>query len=296
MGSSEGILITALILICVIQIILLTWFVARYNDSNKLTNSQKKRIDELLTVHKADQIRIQELESEKQKLFGVISHEVRGPFNRIFALVQLIQLSSGNLQKEQKEYLRKIHIMIADGLGLLRNLTDSQKLEGNEIELNPDRYNLSTLLGVLTRQYKVLAEKKNIFLHIDIVPNLVVFADRYYSNRIFENLLANAVKFSSENQNIFIKAKDDGEWVTVELRDEGPEISEEDQKRLYKKFQTLSAKPTSGETATGIGLSVAKSLADRVGAQLACVSIPGQGTTFIVRIRKEKLSENPSIS
>jgi two-component system sensor histidine kinase/response regulator len=206
--------------------------------------------------------------------------------------VQLIQLSSGNLQKEQREYLRKIHIMIADGLGLIRNLSDSQKLEGKGIELNSDRYNLSSLLGVLTRHYKVLAEKKNIFLHIDIGPNLMVFADRYYSNRIFDNLLSNAIKFSSENQNVFIKAEDDEDWVKVELRDEGPGINEEDQKRLYKKFQTLSAKPTSGETATGIGLFVAKSLADRVGAQLACVSIPGQGTTFSVRIRKNKLSEN----
>lgn len=233
--------------------------------------------------------RIQELEWEKQQLYGVVSHDIRGPLNRIFALIQLTQLSSGNLNQEQQEYLAKIHIMVADGLGMIRNLADCQKLESQLIELNPDTFNLSSVLAVLARNYKVLAEKKNIQLLEDIPPGLAVFSDRYYSTRIFDNLLANAIKFSVEHKRVFLRAKDEGAWVRVDIEDEGPGLSDADQNRLYKKFQTLSAKPTAGETATGIGLFVAKELADKTGAELfykRCAG--GGGTIFTVRIKKVK--------
>lgn len=279
MNSPQIILITVLLLFSVATLAMLGWFVVRNKSQSRIVASLQKRIDEL--------------EREKQQLFGVVTHDVRGPFNRIFALIQLIQISSGNLQKDQREYLGKIHIMIADGLGLIRNLADSQKLEGKGVDLNFDRFNLSTVLSVLARNYKILAEKKNIHLQEDITPALTVFSDRYYSNRIFDNLLSNAVKFSQSGSSVFITANDEGPWVRVAVRDEGPGISEIDQSKLYRKFQTLSAKPTAGETSSGIGLSVVKALADVTGAELSCVSHVGEGTTFTVRIRKEKT--NPEI-
>ncbi len=288
MESPQDILITTLIVFSIALIVVLVGFIVRDRSQRRLVKSLEDRIDELVQLQQSDQHLIDELERQRQQLFGVVTHDIRGPFNRIFALIQLIQISSGNLQKDQKEYLAKIHIMIADGLGMIRNLADCQKLEGKGIDLHFDTFNLSTVLSVLARNYKVLAEKKNIVLHDDIAPSLMVFSDRYYSNRIFDNLLSNAIKFSGEGKNVFIKAKDDGAWVRVEVSDEGPGISEEDQKKLYKKFQTLSARPTAGETSNGIGLSVAKALADKTGTQLVCVSKAGEGTTFAVRIRKEK--------
>jgi signal transduction histidine kinase len=290
MESPQDILITVLVVFSIALIAALVGFMVGNRSQRRLTKSLEARIDELVWLQKSDQNLIDELERQRQQLFGVVTHDVRGPFNRIFALIQLIQISSNNLQKEQKEYLGKIHIMIADGLGMIRNLADSQKLEGKGIDLHFDTFNLSTVLSVLARNYKVLAEKKNIVLQDDIRPSLMVFSDRHYSNRIFDNLLSNAIKFSGENKSVFIKAVDDGAWVRVEVTDEGPGISEEDQKHLYKKFQTLSAKPTAGETSSGIGLSVAKALADKTGAQLICKSNVGAGTTFTVKMRKEKIN------
>lgn len=290
MENPQDILITTLIVFSIALIAVLVGFIVRDRSQRRVAKSLEARIDELIHLQKSDQNLIDELDRQRQQLFGVVTHDVRGPFNRIFALIELIRISSGNLQKEQKEYLGKIHIMIADGLAMIRNLTDSQKLEGNGVDLNFDTFNLSTALSVLARNYKVLAEKKNIVLHDDIAPALMVFADRYYSSRICDNLLSNAIKFSDENKNVFIKAKNDGAWVSVEVYDEGPGISVEDQQKLYKKFQTLSARPTAGETSNGIGLSVAKALADKMGAQLTCISDVGKGTTFTLRIGKEKIN------
>jgi signal transduction histidine kinase len=264
------------------------------NAKNKLIESQKSRIAKLIHIQKDNESRIDELAFEKMQWSGIVAHDLKGPYNRIFALVQLMQRSSGTLQDQQQEYLSKIHIVIADGFAMIRNLTDNQKLEGKGIDLNDEAIHLTSVLTLLVRNYKVLSEIKKIQLHLKIQPDMTVYADKYCLYRILDNILSNAVKFSAENSNIYIGAQDEGTGIRVAVRDEGPGISEEDQKRLYKKFQKLTAKPTGGETWTGIGLAVARQLADKIGAELVCASKQNEETTFTLRLRKEKssLSDN----
>ncbi|MEY4930180.1 MAG: hypothetical protein RI909_904 [Bacteroidota bacterium] len=280
-------LMAALILLSLTLIILLIWMVTRSRAAARRIESQKNKIAQLEQLHEKSRNDNAALVSEKQHLFSIVSHDLKGPFNRIFALTQLIQSASDNLQPDQKEYLAKMHIMIADGLAMIRNLTDSQKLEGKGIDFNPEAFNLSTLLGTLVKNYKITAERKKVQLHIEMPPSMTVHTDRYSLNRILDNLLSNAVKFSGENKNIFVIAKDEGADVTIDVRDEGPGISEEDQGRLYKKFQTITARPTAGETNSGIGLYVAKNLADKLNVKLSCVSKMDGGTVFTLKISKQ---------
>lgn len=280
--------ITVLIIFSVTSIVSLLSLAVRTKAKNELIEAQKKIIEELLQIQKDNAKQISELELEKKQLFSVVSHDLKGPFNRIFALIQLLQSSSDNFQDDQKEYLAKIHRVLADGLGMIRNLMDNQKLESEGIDLHLEAFNLASVLGVLAKNYKAITEKKNIQLHLEMLPTMIVYADKHYLHRILDNLLSNALKFSSEHKNIFIKAHEDGNWIRVDVRDEGPGISEEDQTKLYKKFQTLSARPTGGETATGVGLSVAKVLAEKMEAELSCVSKLDEGSLFTLRVRKEK--------
>jgi len=72
----------------------------------------------------------------------------------------------------------------------------------------------------------------------------------------------------------------------VAVKDEGPGISKEDQKNLYRKFQRLSARPTGGESSTGLGLSIVKALVEKMGSEIVCESEEGAGTTFSVKLDK----------
>ncbi len=279
-------LITVLLSFSITGIILLIWVGIRSHASKKLIDTQNKKVEELTQLQKDNEILIQELLFEKQQLLGVVSHDLKGPFNRAFALTQLLQSSSDNLHSDQKDYIGKMHSVIADGLAMIRNLMDYQKLEGKGIDLNPEKLNFASIVGVLVRNYKVLAEKKNIELHLEVPLVMMVYADKYFVHRILDNLLSNALKFSSENRSVFIRAQDDGLWINVDVRDEGPGFSEDDQAKLFTKFQPLSAIPTGGETATGLGLAVAKTLADKIKAELSCVSKVGQGSIFTLKIRK----------
>ena len=108
---------------------------------------------------------LQEFNTERQQIIGVVSHDLKGPFNRIFALIQLMSMSAENLNSDQKEYLGKIHQIVVDGLGMVRNLVDNRKLEDRGIDMRLEMLNFSAILSSLVKQYQSLAEKKNIHIH-----------------------------------------------------------------------------------------------------------------------------------
>ena len=230
---------------------------------------------------------LQEFNTERQQIIGVVSHDLKGPFNRIFALTQLMSMSAENLNSDQKEYLGKIHQIVLDGLGMVRNLVDNRKLEDRGIDMRLETLNFSAILSSLVKQYQSLAEKKNILIHYQAPPSISIEADKLYITRIFENLLSNAIKFSSPKTNVFVATTDLDDEIEISVQDEGPGINEDDQKKLYHKFERLTARPTGGESSTGLGLSIVKTLIEKMGGKIRYESRAGKGATFVVNLRKQ---------
>src|SRR6185295_3885832 len=96
---------------------------------------------------------LEKLNNEKQLIISVVSHDFKGPFNRIFALAQLLSLSGDNLTDEQRDYLGKIHQIVADGLNMLRNLLDNRRLDEKGIELVPETLNVPAVIASLVKNY-----------------------------------------------------------------------------------------------------------------------------------------------
>jgi len=280
MGTPAMILISMLLMLLVAVLIFLVFvFKGRINARDVELNELKGTIREM-------EDRIQQLELDRMKLYGVVSHDIRGPYNRIFALLQLVQMSANNLFKDQTEYIDKIHILIADSLLMIRNLNDSFKLEGDGIEYNPTELAITPVLGVLARNHKVIAEKKNVLFHAEIPSGMMAYTDKHYLVRILDNVLSNAIKFSAGNNSVYMIVRDEENGIHVEVRDEGPGIKREDQSKIFQRFSVLSSTPTCGETTTGLGLYVSKIFAEKMGAQLSFESKPGAGTTFVLQIWK----------
>jgi len=273
-----------LIVLLLIVIILQVRAYLHLKQKNKLILVQSREIKRQIQEQENRNKQVGELVHEKQQLIGLVSHDLKGPFNRIFALIQLLEITSENLTDEQREYMGKMHQIVADGLGMIRNLLDNRRLEDQGIDLSPERLNLATVLGSLVKNYRTLSEKKKIQIHFNTPAEALVLADKLYLYRIFENLISNALKFSPQNRNIYVTIETKDEKIEVCVKDEGPGISKEDQKRLYQKFQRLSARPTGGESSTGLGLSIVKALVEKMGSELRCESEEGQSTSFIVTL------------
>ena len=254
---------------------------------NKLILLQSKEIQKQNRELEYRNKLLQELNIEKQHIIGVVSHDLKGPFNRIFAIIQLMSMSSGNLGEDQKEYLGKIHQIVVDGLSMIRNLLDNQKLEDTGIDMRPELLNFNMVLTPLIKQYQSLADKKNIRIHYKAAAPVPLHADKLYLTRVLENLLSNAIKFSPPERNVFVDAKDLGEEIQVSIQDEGPGINAQDQTKLFQKFQRLAARPTGGESSTGLGLSIAKAMVEKMGGKISYERVEGKGAKFVVNLRKQ---------
>lgn len=251
----------------------------------KLILIQSKEIEKQLRelVHQ-NEIQ-QKLNHEKQQIIGAVSHDLKGPFNRIFALVQLMEMLDGQTD-EQREYIGKIHQISIDGLGMVRNLLDNRKLEDTGIDMLVEAINLSVQLHLLVKHYRPVAEKKGIQMLFEAPKQSIIHTDKNYVNRIFENLLSNAIKFSPPETTISVSISEKEDQWMVEIKDEGPGFSEADQQKMFNKFQKLSAKPTGGESSTGLGLWIVKTLLEKAGGKIHVESAEGEGTSFKISFAK----------
>jgi signal transduction histidine kinase len=272
---------TIVIFVCALLALMVTLQVRVYQ---KLKSQTK-----LLVVQNQEQERqkklLQGLITEKEQLISLVSHDLKGPFNRIYAIVQLLSMSSPNLTNEQQDYIGKIHQISSDGLALLRNLLDNRRLEDKGIDLFIEKVNLTLLVSNLVKNYTTLAEKKRIQVHFEKQSGLVINSDKITLNRIVENLLSNALKFTPPEKNIFVNLVQNGENFELTVIDEGPGISLEDQQKLFVKYQRLSARPTGGESSTGLGLYLVKNMAEKINGYVSYEGNLGQGSQFKISLK-----------
>ena len=119
---------------------------------------------------------------------------------------------------------------------------------------------------------------------IDEIDDTVCILDQGLFRQIAENLLTNAIKFSPEEKRIWVKLHKEDKTIKLEIRDEGPGFTRKDMDKLFGKFQQLSAKPTGGESSTGLGLSIVKKFTDSMKGKVKCDPGEGKGATFFVEL------------
>lgn len=111
-----------------------------------------------------------------------------------------------------------------------------------------------------------------------------VWTDRVATAAALDNLFSNAVKYSPPGKRVWVEVESQQDWVICRVRDEGPGLNWEDQAKLFQPGIQLTPRPTAGEPSTGYGLAVAKELIEKVGGEIWCESVVGQGACFSFRL------------
>ena len=227
--------------------------------------------------------KVGELALEKQRVISIVSHDLRSPLNRLFALIQLMQMDINGLSDQQKDYLEKMHLVIADGLTMMRNLVDYRNLEYRVIETHIEPLNMTELVRTLVKNSLAIAEKKRIELLENCENGLIVHTDKQCAHRVLDNILSNAIKFSAPGKKVWVRLSSlTSQQVKIEIEDEARGFLPEELVKLFQKFQKLNARPTAGESSTGLGLFVAKSMADKINGEISCRTTAGLGSVFTV--------------
>ena len=186
-------------------------------------------------------------------------------------------------QQERAELLGRIHDATKRMADMVQNLLDTNRIERGEMKLNLAPTELAALVASVTEAQRPRATAKQQTIHLETeVAAITVPVDPNVMVQVLENLVSNAVKYSPPGKNIFVRLKKKPGAVRIEVQDEGPGLSAEDQQKLFGKFARLSAKPTGGEHSTGLGLSIVKKMVEAMNGEVWCESEPGQGATFIV--------------
>ena len=240
--------------------------------------------------------RLREMNEEKDEFMGIAAHDLRNPLGAITGFSEIVLEELQALQptpgaeftksvREAAQCTERIREASRRMAEMVQNLLDANRIERGEMKLKLASTELATLVSsaVETQRPRAQAKQQLLTLKTEAAPVLAM-VDAGVMVQVLENLVSNAIKYSPPGKNIFIELKRDAAAVRIEVQDEGPGLSAEDQKKLFGKFARLSAKPTGGEHATGLGLSIVKRMVEAMNGKVWCESEPGRGATFIVTV------------
>lgn len=252
--------------------------------TNRLLQENNQVIQEKNRLLEKQKVVLEDLNREKDGLIGIVAHDLKSPLNKSLALIEVIQ-GSGPLNHAQSQAAEMIAKTNGAGMSLIRDLLELNSLEQEKADRELKRLEASSLFEEICATFSAEAGRKGIQLTFSSPPEGVSFQSHPLSIcRILENLISNALKFSKSGSSVLVSAAKSGELVQLEVRDEGPGISKEEQDKLFKKFQRLSAQPTGGESSTGLGLAITKSLVDKLGGSILVKSEVGKGTAFVIQL------------
>jgi two-component system, sensor histidine kinase and response regulator len=230
--------------------------------------------------------RLRELNEEKNEFMGIAAHDLRNPLSAIKGYSEMMIEDAQALEhRELEENGRRVLETAARMAEMVQNLLDANRIERGEMQLHLARADLPAVVtAVLETQRPRAATKQQTLQWQNNAGAVLVLADSIVLAQVIENLVSNAVKYSPPGKNIFVRLEKHAQGARVEVQDEGPGLSAEDQKKLFGKFARLSAKPTGGEHSTGLGLSIVKKMVEAMNGKVWCESELGRGATFIVEL------------
>ncbi len=225
---------------------------------------------------------LEALNQEKNNLIGIVAHDLKSPLSQIKGLVSILKMTAASTETESTHYIDMIDKSATRLNQMIGKILDVEAIESKQLNLVLKTVNLSTLLTDLANRYTINAEQKQVKINCSFKSGLYAEIDPGYAEQIVENLLSNALKFSPSDRNIYINLYPQNSKAIIEIKDEGPGLTEDDKKKLFGKYQKLSARPTGNESSTGLGLSIVKKFVESMKGEIWCVSEAGNGASFFV--------------
>lgn len=223
--------------------------------------------------------RLARLNEEKAELLRMAAHDLRNPLTAILLSFDLAQ--QGGLKPEVA--LERIRHHVEQMMQLMSDLLDSQMLEAGGRKLTLGAVSTAAILHDVLDALAPSAERKKIHFDtsgMEAAPP--VLADAHALRQIVENLVSNAMKFSPPGRTVWLRLREWNGRVRLEVRDQGPGVRSDEQERIFAKYVRGSARPTAGESSTGLGLSIVRQLVTAMNGRAWCESEPDQGATFVV--------------
>ncbi|WP_176214646.1 ATP-binding protein [Reichenbachiella faecimaris] len=273
-------IIALAIIACVLFLIVAIVAFWSSNERKKL-NAQIEEQKEKAYKHNNDLI---DINNEKNNLIRILSHDLRAPINNIKGLTEIHQSEHEEFGAKENQTLNLIKSESDRILSMISKILNVEALNIESKKENLEKVNVIQVLNETIGSFGTSAKTKQ----IKIVGNfpeqeVAILGDKVHLHQVLENLVSNALKFSQPHTTITLGLEIVGQAAQIFIQDQGPGLTEDDKDKIFKKFQTLSAKPTANEVSTGLGLSIVKKYVEQMKGKIWYESELGKGTKFIVQ-------------
>ena len=254
---------------------------------------QKRQLEsynqELLRTNEA----LRETVEEKSKLLGMAAHDLKNPLFGIRALSEIV-LENEELSPKSERKLNLIRGSAEETLQLIDNLLATASTAA-QTEPDSEPVDVAALVRWVVRSFEPHAERKAQSLHCSVKSDApcVVEGSKRKLREAIDNLVSNALKYSSEGDDISVHVGQSSDEVTVSVEDAGPGLSESDQKRMFAPFQRLTPEPTGDEGSSGLGLYIVKQIVEMHDGRIDVDTELGRGSTFTLAFPATRHTTTP---
>jgi len=224
--------------------------------------------------------KLQETLDTKNKLFSIIAHDLRNPFNTLLGFAHLILHQIDQFDKNQiVKYAKTIHTSAENIFNLLTNLLEWARTQTGNIAVNAQKLNINELINQNLKLYQEIAKIKSNQLLFEQKEDIFVHADSNMLNTILRNLIYNAIKYTKEGK-IVITTTTENNMCKVSVIDNGVGIEKERLSNLFKVGNSISTKGTDKEKGTGLGLHICKEFLNLNNGTIEIESEINKGSKF----------------
>lgn len=254
----------------------------RNRDLQKKVDGATAQIRSKAEALERTNLRLSRINEDKTHMLGVVAHDLRNPLHTIQLHAEMLATETDPKELEEgSETIQRISLQLQE---MIQHLLDLSQLEAGGMGLQLEPVEPLPLVESVLNMHAQKAALKGI--HFEVRPSGVlpqVRADAFYLREVLDNLISNAVKFTSPGpptRHVWAVLKPG----VIEIIDQGPGFSEEDQGKVFGRFTRLSARPTAGESSTGLGLSIVKAIVEAMAGEIELETTPGKGSTFRIRL------------
>jgi signal transduction histidine kinase len=238
-------------------------------------------------------LRLQRANGFKNEILGTVAHDLKNPLGVILGRTEMLtELISAGASREsvtaQVEHIRDATRRLTT---MVDHLISDAMADAFDISIRREPVDIAGLVSEVADANQPLAANKQQTITVSAPPNFVTMCDADRMREAIDNLVSNAIKYSPIGGKIAMAVSHEGNNTIIRIADQGAGLSPEDLGRLFGRFQRLSAKPTAGESSTGLGLSIVKRIIDMHGGKVAAESAgPGRGSIFTVILPATEMS------
>ena len=235
-------------------------------------------------------VKLKEMNTSKDRLFSLISHDLRAPFNSLLGFAEILRTEFENLtSRDIKEYINVINDSSHTLFDMTNNLLHYSRLQLNKYDYIPKKVLLNQIIKDAIELLQFRIEKKRVYLKLELKENYYVIADEEMLVTVFKNIISNSIKFSNRESTIRIFAEEstdeinNSSSVQISITDEGIGITEENQ-RMIEAGVMFSTQGTEKEPGSGLGLLLSKKYVELNRGKLEIISAGAYGTSVIITL------------